>query len=84
MLSDYRMGLFFGRFPDFACIVLVRTHVDEDKYRSNSGMIMTGKIEELGEKNVLVPPFPPQISHRITWEGTRTSAVTGRRITPRD
>jgi hypothetical protein len=39
------------------------------------------KTEELGEKPVPVPLCPPQISHGLTRDRTRTSAVGGRRLT---
>jgi hypothetical protein len=48
---------------------------------SDGGMILTGKTEELGEKPVPVPLFPPQISHGLTQVRTRASAVRGRRLT---
>jgi hypothetical protein len=40
-----------------------------------------GKTEVLGEKTVPVPLCPPQISHRLTWDRTLASAVSGRRLT---
>jgi hypothetical protein len=45
--------------------------------KSHSGMILTEETEELGEKLAPVPLFSPQISHTLTRERTRASAVTG-------
>jgi hypothetical protein len=47
---------------------------------SHGGMILTGKEDELGEKPVPEPLFPP---HGLTRVRTRVSAVTGRRLTVR-
>jgi hypothetical protein len=43
--------------------------------------ILTGKTEELGDKPVPVPLYPPQIPHGLTWARTRASAVRSRRLT---
>jgi hypothetical protein len=49
---------------------------------SSGGMILAGKIEELGgKKPVPVPLCPPQFPHGLIRAGTLTSAVRGRRIT---
>jgi hypothetical protein len=40
-----------------------------------------GKTESLGEKPVPVPLCPPKIPHGLTRDGTRASAVGGRRLT---
>jgi hypothetical protein len=48
------------------------------------GMILTGKTEVLGEKAVPVPLCPPQISHGLTWDRTRVSAVRVWRLTASD
>jgi hypothetical protein len=49
---------------------------------SDRGMIYwQSKTEELGEKPVPVPLFPPQIPHGLTQARTRVSAVRGRRLT---
>jgi hypothetical protein len=42
------------------------------------------KTEELGEKPVPVPLFPPHIPHGLTRARTRASAVRGRRLTTWD
>jgi hypothetical protein len=47
---------------------------------SHDAMILTGKIEELGEKPVPVPLCSTQISHGLTRERTLASAVRGRRL----
>jgi hypothetical protein len=48
----------------------------------DGGMIyLQGKTEELGEKPIPVPLFPPQIPHGLTRPRTRASAVRGRRLT---
>jgi hypothetical protein len=44
-------------------------------------MKLTGENRQLGEKPVPVPLCPPQISHRLTRDRTRASAVRGRRLT---
>jgi hypothetical protein len=41
---------------------------------SDGGMILTGKIEELGEKPVPIPLCPPQITHGQTRARTRAFA----------
>jgi len=38
-------------------------------------MIVTGDAGVLGEKPCPVPLCPPKISHGLTWDRTRTSAV---------
>jgi hypothetical protein len=43
--------------------------------------ILTGENEELGEKPVPVPLFPPQIPHGLSRARKRASAVRGRRLT---
>jgi hypothetical protein len=48
---------------------------------NDSGMILQGKAEELGEKPVTVPLCPPQFPHGLTRVRTRDSAVRGRRLT---
>jgi hypothetical protein len=49
---------------------------------SDGGMIYwQGKTEELGEKPVPVPLYPPQIPHGLTQARTRASAVRSRRLT---
>jgi hypothetical protein len=48
---------------------------------SHSGMILTGKTEELGEKPVPVPLSPPQIPHGLTQVQTRSSALKGQQLT---
>jgi hypothetical protein len=44
-------------------------------------MKLTGENRQLGEKPVPVPLGPPQISHGLTRDRTRASAVRGRRLT---
>jgi hypothetical protein len=44
-------------------------------------MKLTGENRQLREKPVPVPLCPPQISHGLTRNRTRTSAVRGRRLT---
>jgi hypothetical protein len=44
-------------------------------------MKLTGENRQLGEKSVPVPLCPPQISHGLTRDRTRASAVRGRRLT---
>jgi hypothetical protein len=39
------------------------------------------KAEVVGEKPVPVSLSPPQISHGLVWDKTRTSVVTGQRLT---
>jgi hypothetical protein len=46
-------------------------------------MKLTGENRQLGEKPVPVPLCPPQISHGLTRDRTRASAVRGRRLTAR-
>jgi hypothetical protein len=49
---------------------------------SDGGMIYwQGKNEELWEKPLPVPLYPPQIPHGLTRERTRASMVRGRRLT---
>jgi hypothetical protein len=43
-------------------------------------MKLTGENWQLGEKPVPVPICPPQISHGLTRDRTRASAVRGRRL----
>jgi hypothetical protein len=43
-------------------------------------MKLTGENRQLGEKPVPVPLCPPQISHGLTRNRTRASAVRGRRL----
>jgi hypothetical protein len=46
--------------------------------REQGGMILTGKTEELGDKHVPVPLYPPQISHGLAGQRTRASmAIRG-------
>jgi hypothetical protein len=44
-------------------------------------MILTRQIEVLGDTPVPLPLRAQQISHRLTWDRTRASAVRGRRLT---
>jgi hypothetical protein len=44
-------------------------------------MKSTGKNRQLGEIPVPVPLCPPQISHGLTRDRTRASAVRDRRLT---
>jgi hypothetical protein len=44
-------------------------------------MKLAGENRQLGEKPVPVPLCPPQISHGLTRDRTRASAVNGRRLT---
>ena len=44
-------------------------------------MKLTGENRQLGEKPLPVPVCPPQISHGLTRDRTRASAVRGRRLT---
>jgi len=44
-------------------------------------MILTGETEVLGEKSGREQLRPPQISHGLTWDQTRASAVRSRRLT---
>jgi hypothetical protein len=44
-------------------------------------IIHTGENEDLGEKHVPLPLYPPQIPHGLNWAQTRASAVGGRRLT---
>jgi hypothetical protein len=48
---------------------------------NDCGMILTGKTEELGEKPVPAPLFPPQMPHGLTRAQSRDSGVRGRRLT---
>ena len=48
---------------------------------SNSGIILTGKIEVLGEKPAPVSLLPPRITC-TTWSRTRAFAVRGWRLSP--
>jgi hypothetical protein len=43
-------------------------------------MKLTVENRQLGEKPVPVPLCPPQISHGLTRDRTRASAVRGRRL----
>jgi hypothetical protein len=57
---------------------------DDNFFPSNGARVeqnWQGKTEVLGEKPVLLPLCPPQISHGLTWDRTRASAVRGRRLT---
>jgi hypothetical protein len=47
---------------------------------SHGRVILTGKIEELGEESVPVPLCPLQLPHELTRMRARTSAVRGRRL----
>jgi hypothetical protein len=40
-------------------------------------MILTGETQVLGEKPLLVPLCPPQISHELAWYRTRATAMQG-------
>ena len=44
-------------------------------------MILTRQMDVLGDTPVSLPLRAPQISHRLTWNRTRASAVRGRRLT---
>jgi hypothetical protein len=44
-------------------------------------MKLTGENRQLGEKPVPVPLCTPQTPYGLTRDPTRTSAVTGRRLT---
>jgi hypothetical protein len=44
-------------------------------------MKFTGENRQLGEQPGPVPLCPPQISHGLTQDRTRASAVRGRRLT---
>jgi hypothetical protein len=48
---------------------------------SSGGTILTEKAEELGEKLISVPLYPPQIRHGITRTRTRAWALRSRRLT---
>jgi hypothetical protein len=50
---------------------------------SDTGMILTGEIEELVQKPVPVPLCPPQIPHGLTRVQTQTFAVRGWQLTAR-
>jgi hypothetical protein len=43
-------------------------------------MIMTKETEEIGEKLVPFPLYPPQIPHGLICEQTRASAVRSQRL----
>ena len=40
-------------------------------------MILTEETEVLGAKPLRLPPFPPETSHGLVWDRTRSSVVTG-------
>jgi hypothetical protein len=50
--------------------------LDDMSMERDSGMVLTGETEELGEEPVPVPLCPPQIPHGLTRARTRASAVT--------
>jgi hypothetical protein len=54
---------------------------DDMRMESHGGIILTGKIEELGEKHVPVPLCPPQTPHGLTRAPTLAFAVRGRLLT---
>jgi hypothetical protein len=49
-------------------------------WRATAKWYWQGKTEELGEKPVPVPLYPPQIPHGLTRARTLSSAVRGRRL----
>lgn len=63
------------------CVLLVRATCRYRWARSFSGNILTGQTEVLGENGAPVPLCPLQVSNGLTWDKTRSSAATGRRIT---
>jgi hypothetical protein len=46
-----------------------------------SGMLLPGKTEVIQENPVPVPLCLPKFSHGLAWDGVRSSAVSGRRLT---
>jgi hypothetical protein len=49
--------------------------MDEDEYGEFVELYWQGKAEVLGEKHVPVPLYSTRVSHRLTWNGTRDSAM---------
>ena len=55
--------------------------VIEERVCSTGGMILRGQTEVLGEKRVLTPLYPSQISNGLTLDRTWFPAVVGMRYT---
>jgi hypothetical protein len=73
-----------GLVPKRGCLLTLAyyTSPDDMSLESDGGMICwQGKTEELGEKPVPVPLYPPKIPHWLIRARTQASAVRGRRLT---
>ena len=56
-------------------------NLDDDEYGALVERYRRGKTKVLGEATTLVPLYLPHISHGLTWDRTRASMMTVRRLT---
>jgi hypothetical protein len=84
LLPPFRKSTALWKAPPIRLLVLLIRATCRWKWvwRINEVILTQGKTGVLGEKPVPVPLCPLQISHALTWNRTRASAVEGRRLTP--